>query len=67
MFGSLAGVRDSSLVTSSMLTDSQLDSGVVTSCVLITGGEALDVDTRILSTINVKKAANASVEKWLEF
>jgi len=34
----LSGVRDGRLVTSSTLTDSKLESGVVTSCVLITGG-----------------------------
>jgi len=67
MFGSLAGVRDSSLVTSSTLTDSKLESSVVTSCVLITGGEVLSVDALILSTFDIKKAANSSAEKRLEF
>jgi len=36
------------------------------SCVSITGGGALDVDARILSIFDVKKAANSSAEKGLE-
>jgi len=42
-------------------SSSKLESGVVTSCYqVITGGEALDVDARILLTFDVKKAANSS-------
>jgi len=63
----LTGVRDSSRVTSSTPTGSKMENGVVTSCVLITGGGEIDVDSRILSTFDEKKAANLSTEKWLEF
>jgi len=63
----LAGVRDSSRVTLSTLTGSKLENGLATSCVLITGGGAFDVEARILFIFDVKKAANSSAEKWLEF
>jgi hypothetical protein len=56
----------SSQATSSTLTSSKLDNGVATSCFLITGGGALEVEARILSTFDVKNAAKSSAEKWLE-
>lgn len=58
-----AGVRDSNRATSSRLTTSKLDSDEETDRVVITGDGALAVEARILSTLDVKKAAKSSAEK----
>ena len=62
----LAGVRDGICATSATLTGSKLENGVATCSDLISGGGALDVKARILSTFDVKNAAKSLAEKWLE-